>query len=622
MNRLFPKIIKKRMILFIFNDVLLISFSIWLAFFLRFEGNIPPKQLLLMRDFIILVNLLTIPTFYYFRLYHFSWNLISIFTLLSLIKALAIDFILIGTILFVSREKFFLGFPRSVFLISAFLIFLICGGIRFSKRVTKELFQKPSFGTKTLIVGAGEAGGQLVRNILSEARNFYNLIGLIDDNPAKQGIFIHNVRVLGDTKDIPEITKKFNIEKIIIAIPSATGDEISRIYNLCHQAKVSVSIVPHISELIDRPISINQIREIQPEDILGRETVKLDTAEIKQYLKNKTILITGAAGSIGSELSRQIANYDIKEIVLIDKEETALYELNGRIREFIKNNNLSGKLSFYLNDIRNKQHIERIFEEKKPDIIFHAAAYKHVPVLEKEIAEGVLNNVEATVQLTQLALKFKTKQFVYISTDKAVNPASVMGATKRVGELFVKSLDNQNSTDFIAVRFGNVFASRGSVIPIFERQIKEGGPVTITHPECLRYFMTIAEAVQLILKAGSLGRNKNLYILDMGNPLKIEDIARKLIDFYSNGKTKKINIKCIGLRPGEKLVEELHYDHEKLKRVNDSKLFLVIDGDNNIDKEKLTIDIEELVQQAKMHNKNKIVEKLKELIPEYKSPFT
>jgi len=616
LNKIFQKNTKKRIILFIISDILLISLSIWLAFFLRFDGNIPPKQLLLMRNFIIFTNFLTIPIFYYFRLYHFSWNLISIFTLLSLIKALATDFILIGTILFFSRERFFVGFPRSVFLISAFLIFLTCGGIRFSKRVIKEFLPKASSGRKTLIVGAGKAGGQLLRNILSEAKDSYNLIGLIDDDLNKQGIFIHNIRVRGTTKDIPKIVKEFNIERVIIAIPSAWGDEISRIYKFCHQVKVPVSIVPPVSELLNRQISISQIRKIQPEDILGREPIKLDSTEINRYLEGKCIMITGAAGSIGSELSRQIAEYDIKELLLIDKEETALYELTCKLKKTSNNK----KLSFYLNDIKNEQCMKRIFTEKKPDIIFHAAAYKHVPVLEKEVIEGVINNVEATVRLAEMAMEFKTKQLVYISTDKAVNPTSVMGTTKRIGELFIKSLNKQNITDFIAVRFGNVFASRGSVIPIFEKQIKEGGPVTVTHPECLRYFMTIPEAVQLILKAGTSGRNGNLYILDMGEPLNLQEIAKKLIEFHSNG--EKIDIEYIGLRPGEKLVEELHYEYENLARINDSKLFLVADGNENGEETKLVEKIEELIKQANLYDKDRVIEKLKELVPEYKQPST
>ncbi|MBU0533485.1 MAG: polysaccharide biosynthesis protein [Candidatus Omnitrophica bacterium] len=620
-NKILLNTVKNRVFLFIISDILLISFSVWLAFFLRFDGNIPQKYLLLMRNFILLTNLLTLPIFYYFRLYHFSWGFIGMSELSRLIKAITGDFILIGTILFFLRGQIFLGFPRSVFLISAFLIFLTCGGIRFSKRAVNEFFKKPSSGKKILIVGAGNAGEQLLRNILSEAKDFYNLIGFIDDDLTKQGIFIHGFRILGTTKNIPRIVKEFNIQRVIIAIPSATGDDIAQIYKFCHQSKVSVSIVPRVSELLDKRISISQIRKIQPEDILGRKTVKLDTFEINKYLEGKCVMITGAAGSIGSELSRQIAGYNIRELLLIDKEETALYELNNRIYKFMKEKGNSDRLSFYLNNIRNKECMERIFSEKKPDIIFHAAAYKHVSMLEKEVIEGVLNNIEATVLLAELAMKFKTKQFVYISTDKAVNPTSVMGTTKRMGELFIKSKNNQNITNFIAVRFGNVFASRGSVIPIFERQIKEGGPVTVTHPKCLRYFMTIPESVQLILKAGSLGKNGNLYILDMGNPLKLEEIARKLIEFYSNGETEeKINIEYIGLRPGEKLVEELHYKYENLKRVNDSKLFLVVDEIDDRESKKLVDEIEELIKQAHLYDQDRVIKKLKELVPEYKAP--
>ncbi len=617
----FLNTLKKRVFLFTIGDILLISLSIWAAFLLRFDGDIPQKYLSLMRNFILLVNISTIPVFYYFRLYHFSWGFIGVSELSRLIKAIIGDFILIGTILFFLRENIFLGFPRSVFSISAFLVFLTCGGIRFSKRAVEELFKKPSSGKKILIVGAGSAGEQLLRNILSEAKDSYNLTGFIDDNLTKQGISIHGFRVLGTTKSIPSIVKEFNVERVIIAIPSATGDDISRIYKLCHQANVSVSMVPRISELLDRGISLSQIRNIQPEDILGRDTIKLDTTQITKHLKDKCVLVTGAAGSIGSELSKQIAGYEIKELLLIDKEETALYELSGKIEKFMKEKGRTKKLSFYLTDIRNKTDIERIFNEKQPDIIFHAAAYKHVSVLEKEIIEGVLNNIEATVQLAKITMASKSKQFVYISTDKAVNPTSIMGTTKRVGELLVKSLVDQNLAAFISVRFGNVFGSRGSLIPILEKQIKEGGPVTITHPECLRYFMTIPEAVQLILNASALGKNGNLYILDMGNPLKVEDIAKKLIEFYSNGETKdKINIEYIGLRPGEKLVEELHYEYENLKRVNDSKLFLVTDRNSSIGKDKLLEGIDELINHAKLYDKDRVIEKLKELVPEYKSP--
>ncbi len=611
------------LILLVLIDIVLVSFAFYAAFWLRNEGSIPPKEIKLYFNYLPLVVISYIVFFAFLGLYNKIWDFVGLKTLRTIFYTVILGTGIISLYIFFVKRSYY---SRSIIIIGGILVFLLTGISRFSWRILREIIypilKRNKEKIRILIVGAGSAGVSLCRSIIRDDFNF-ELIGFIDDDKVKLGKDIQGFKVFGLVKDIPKVVNKFQIAKVIIAIPSATGDKISQIYKICHQIKVPVSLVPPLPELLDKKISISQIRNIQPEDILGREIIKLDTTKIAKHLQSKCILVTGAAGSIGSELSRQIAGYDVKELLLIDKEETALYELSVKMEKFMKEQGCTRKLNFYLNDIRNKKDIERIFNEKRPDIIFHAAAYKHVPVLEKEIVGGVLNNIEATVQLAEIAMAFKSKQFVYISTDKAVNPTSIMGTTKRIGELFIKSLGYQNITDFISVRFGNVFGSRGSLIPILEKQIKEGGPVTITHPECLRYFMTIPEAVQLILNASALGENGKLYILDMGNPLKIEDIAKKLIEFYSNGgPEEKVNMEYIGLRPGEKLVEELHYKYEKLERINNSKLFLVADGTINIEKDELIKGINELINQAKLYNRDSVIKKLQELVPEYKSPFS
>lgn len=604
---------------FILIDVVLISFSFYAAFWLRDDGSIPHKEIILYLRFLPFLATGYIIFFAICGLYNKIWDFVGLKALSSIFSAVALGTIVIPVSNFFLRRLYY---PRSIIIIGGILVFILVTASRFSWRILREIIypavRKNKGKVRVLIAGAGSAGDSLCRSIIRDGSN-YLLVGFVDDDKTKVGRDIHGFKVIGLIKDIPRIVDKFGIERVIIAIPSATGDEISRIHSLCHQAKVHVSVLPHLSELVDRRISINQIREIQPEDILERKTVTFDSSQIHEYLNNKKVMITGAAGSIGSELARQVASYNTKELVLIDKEETFLFELTNKIERIIKERGVEEKLISHLTDIRNREYMERIFNEKRPDIIFHAAAYKHVPVLEKEVIEAVINNVEATVQLAEFAMRCGVKQFVYISTDKAVKPASIMGATKRVGELVIKSMNYQDTTEFVGVRFGNVFASRGSVITLFERQIREGGPVTITHPEMIRYFMTIPEAVQLILKATTLGGNGRLYILDMGDPVKIEEIAKKLILFYGyNEGLNKIGIEYTGLRPGEKLVEELHYEYERLRRVGDSKLFLVDEEDTHRESDTIRRKIKELIQQARQHNRDTVIEKLRELVPEYK----
>jgi FlaA1/EpsC-like NDP-sugar epimerase len=603
-----------RLLFFLISDIFLIFLSVILAFIVRFEGPVPERYFLNIQGLILFSILFTIPLFYFFKLYSFSWAYVSTEELISLTKAISLSFLFLTATYFILRDHpVFSGFPRSTLFITYFFIFLFCGGLRFAKRIYLETFPKRKREEKinVLIVGAGDLGEQILRAIKSSPQSQYLPIGFVDDDPTKEGILIHGLKVLGKIKDIPKIAKENLIEEMIIALPYGSK-EIREAVEFGRKARIKkIKILPSIGDLISGEIPLARLREIDIEDLLGREPVELDRKLIAEFLKGKTVLITGAAGSIGSELSKQVASFSPSLLLILDHDETGIFSLFNELKEKFPKQEIKSIIC----DIRDEEKIKRIFQEFKPQIVFHAAAYKHVPLMEEHPDEAVKNNIFGTEIVAKAALESNCEKFIFISTDKAVNPSSIMGATKRIGEMICQVLNKKGKTKFISVRFGNVLDSRGSVIPIFKEQIRSGGPVTVTHPEMKRYFMLNSEACLLVMEAAAIGQGGEVFVLDMGKPIKILDLAKEMIKLAGFEPDKEIPITFIGPRPGEKLFEEVLTAEEgtsatKYKRILIAKL-------KEPDEEKLRKDLERLKDVVKRNDKNEIVKIFKDLIPSY-----
>ena len=622
--KIFEKILqrtsKTRIVFFIVSDIIFISFSVWLAFLLRFEGKIPAEHILNLQGLFALALIFSLPIFYFFKLYSFSWAYVSTQELVSLFKATALSFLLSGATLLIFRDFHqFSGFPRSILFVTYFLIFFFCGGIRFAKRIYLQIFQGQVGVEKeiTLIVGAGDAGEQILRSIQASGNSSYLPVGFVDDSPAKRGVIIHNLKVLGKISEIPKIAKEHQIEEMIIALPSAGSKAIRGAVEMGRKAGLKkVKIIPSITELINGEVSIGKIKEVEIEDLLGREPVSLDTRAIENFIQNKVVLITGAAGSIGSELCRQVAKFRPSQLLLLDQDETGIFNIS----EELKNRFPRLKISPLVADIQDEEKINQIFNNYHPNVIFHAAAYKHVPLMELHPDEAMKNNILGTKIVAESAIKYGVEKFIFVSTDKAVNPTSVMGATKRVGEMICQNLNQKNSTKFISVRFGNVLDSRGSVIPIFREQIKKGGPVEVTHPEMKRYFMMTSEACLLVMEAGAMGRGGEVFVLDMGEPVKILDLAKEMIRLSGFEPDKDIPIVFTGVRPGEKLFEEILTAEEGTIATQNQKIFMA--KLSRVDENKLNQVLENLREAVKKSNREEIVNILKQLIPSYQPDDT
>ncbi|MFA6190609.1 MAG: nucleoside-diphosphate sugar epimerase/dehydratase [Candidatus Staskawiczbacteria bacterium] len=564
-----------KFLFFFVSDIILISGAIFIAFLMRFEGVIPQEYFIsgLIIKYIFFTLFFCLPVFYFFRLYSFSWSYVSTNELISLFKATTISFIFLGIIIFFSKELPLLsGLPRSVFIIDYFLVFILCGGVRIAKRVYLRSSgnSKMSEREKTLIVGAGDAGEQILRSIISSQNSLYNPVAIVDDNNIKQGVSIHGLKVLGKISDIPDIIIEKGIKQMIVALPSAGNKIIKKVVELGRKSGIQkIKIMPALSEIMSGQVSFNNLKDVEADDLLGREPVTLDTKQIEKFIKDKIILITGAAGSIGSELSRQVAKFEPASLALLDQDETGIFNISNELLM----NFPSLKIVPIIADITDKEKINEVFKNYQPKIIFHAAAYKHVPLMEDSPDEAVKNNIFGTKIVAEASISYNAEKFILISTDKAVNPVSVMGSTKRVAEMLCQTLNQQNVTKFISVRFGNVLDSRGSVIPIFREQIKKGGPVTITHPDMKRYFMLIPEACILVLQAGAMGNGGEVFVLDMGEYVKIIDLAKEMIKLSGYEPDKDIAIVFTGIRPGEKLFEEILTAEEGTVATQNKKIF-------------------------------------------------
>lgn len=604
-----------RKFFFLFLDVVSIVLAVFLSFLVRFEGEIPPQYFSNIWGIIGIAILFSLPVFSFFRLYSFSWAYVSAQELISLIKGTFVAFSLIALAFFLLRDQsVFHGFPRSTLLISFIFIFIFSGASRFAKRLYLQIFSgRSSEKERTLIVGAGNAGEQILRSIQVSRESNYNPVGFVDDDSQKQGILIHGIKVLGKIGDIPRVVREENVEGLIIALSSASSPVIRRAVELGRQARLKkIKIIPSLGEIINGQISTGLLREVEMEDLLGREPVLLDKTGLTNFLGNKKVLITGAAGSIGSELSRQVAKFEPSSLLLLDQDETGIFNISEELKDRFPKMNIQSRVC----DILDEKKIGKIFSVFLPQVVFHAAAYKHVPLMEESPDEAAKNNIFGTEVLTRAALAVGTEKLVFISTDKAVNPSSVMGATKRAGEMICQ-LHNKasNPTKFISVRFGNVLNSRGSVIPIFREQIKKGGPVEITHPEMKRYFMVTSEACLLVMQAGAIGRGGEVFVLDMGEAVKIVDLAKEMIRLSGLEPDKDIPIVFTGIRPGEKLAEEIFSRKEEMLSTSNQKIF--ISKLSSFPEDVFLKELENLREVVYKGDNATVINALKKLIPEF-----
>ncbi len=592
---------KKGIFFLLIADIILIYSATILAFCIRFPDFLTTPNFQAYQPIAVFLVVIKLIVYLLFGLYGGIWRYASINEAFSIFKAVTVaSLATIGFVFFVRV----LSFPRSVLLLDWFFNLLFIGGVRFALRLRKEFRKRQVAPNKRLLImGAGDAGEMVLREIQKHPELGYKVVGFIDDDLKKVGRRIHNLGVLGTRREIARIVSQKNVNEIVIAIPSASGKTIREIVSYCERTRAKLKILPGMYKVIKGDVTISQIREVKPEDLLGRETIEINLEEISQYLRDKSVLVTGAAGSIGCELSRQVMKFNPKKLLLLDNNENETYFLQMEL----KKKEHSFPIIFLVNDIKEKQVLEAIWKEHQPEVVFHAAAHKHVPLMEENVVGAVRNNVLGTKNLMEAAKK--TERFILISTDKAVNPKSIMGATKRITELMMQL--STNETKFCAVRFGNVLGSKGSVIPLFKKQIAEGGPVTVTHPEIKRYFMSAREAVSLIIQAGAMSKGGEVFILDMGEPIKIIDLAKDLITLSGLQPETDIPVKIIGLRPGEKLNEELLTAEEGIKATKHKKIFVA--RPDTVNPEELLKDLDDLERLTLSGERDSIVKRLQKM---------
>ena len=584
------------------------------AFFLRFDFTLPPLFYSMMFDWIPWFFFSQIIIFHLSGLYDRMWRYTSLFDLYAILGSvffscllgiLSISVFTSGTIL-----------SRSILLLYFVFNSLITVGIRLIVRVYYSHYYQSSplkrhrNRKRLLLIGAGKTGEKIVREILTSSREKYEVVGFVDDDSSKQGALLNGIKIYCTINNLPSL--KINFDELLITAPSATGDEMRRIVTVCKTTGKRFKTVPSIYELIDGEVNMSSVRDVNYSDLLGRQEIKLDMNSIDKILKGKRILITGAGGSIGSELVRQCLSFEPSEIICLDSNEERIHNLN---QSFDMEPSLVIRKTV-LASIKNKKELEKVYNDNQPHIVFHAAAYKHVPIQESHPWTAVDTNIGGTLNLVKLADYYNVEKFVLVSTDKAVNPTNIMGATKRAAEILIQSFNSSSKTTFMAVRFGNVLGSSGSAIPTFKKQIKQGGPITITHPEMNRYFMSIQEASQLIIQCAALGKDGEIFLLEMGKPIKILQIAKDLIRL-SGYEKKEIPIVFTGLRPGEKLYEELQLFNEHKVKTSHKKIMILKQSNSPTPWPIFEQTIQHLLKTAQTLDKDKIQELLKHALPTY-----
>ena len=606
------QLLVRRFFLFL-TDTFLLNACVYLSLIMRFDVgivSIEPQYISNYVENVLPYTIMSLLIFWLFRLYHSLWQYASIAEVYRIAEAC----IIVEVVHFLSNKIMGNMLPRSCYFNAAiYLIIAICAS-RFMYRMIRTVLNKYrniKTSNNVMIIGAGEATNVIMREIQNSSYLANsNIACIIDDDRRKVGKYIRGVKVIGTRDKIKEAAKLYDIEEIIFAIPSASNEVKRDILNICKETDCTLKILPGVYQMVDGEINVNSIRNVDVLDLLGRDPIEVDIESIMGYVKDKVIMVTGGGGSIGSELCRQLVSHKPKQLIIFDIYENNAYD----IQQELKINYPDANVVTLIGSIRNVSRLESVFAQYKPDIVYHAAAHKHVPLMEVSPDEAVKNNVVGTWNVARMADKYGVKKFVMISTDKAVNPTNVMGATKRICEMIVQTYNEISKTDFVAVRFGNVLGSNGSVIPLFKRQIEAGGPVTVTDPNIIRYFMTIPEAVSLVLQAGAYAKGGEIFILDMGEPVKIDDLAKNLIRLSGYTLGVNMEIKYTGLRPGEKLYEELLMKEEGLQET-DNKL-IHIGKPIEFDKENFFDNLEKLKEEAYSETGN-IRELIKEVVPTY-----
>lgn len=591
-------------------DIIIVNFAILLALYFRFDGIIEHRFMIAYLKTAISLTVIKISIYMIMGLYNSLWSYAGIDELIQIFYATCLDSIFSFGFGIISGNRL----PRTVYFMGWILTFLFLSGFRFSYRILRRIrnksFKTVKGGNRILIIGAGEAGSLLIKELKKNEEPDFFIVGVIDDNSRKHNATINGIPVLGDRSIIIDTVKRERIDEIIFAIPSASKNDMREIFQVCKETDCKLRTLPNLYQIVDGTININQIRDVQIEDLLGRDQISLEMQGISGFLRDQIVLITGGGGSIGSELCRQVSKFSPKKILILDIYENNAYELYNEIKYTYESD---VELEVIIASIRDKHKIEEVFEKYRPTVIFHAAAHKHVPLMEQSPGEAIKNNVIGTLNVAQAADKYKAKKFVLISTDKAVNPTNVMGASKRLAEMIVQSIQKISKTEYAVVRFGNVLGSNGSVIPLFKKQIAHGGPVTVTDPDVTRYFMTIPEAVQLVIQAGSMAKGGEIFILDMGEPVRIYDLACDLIRLSGFEPEVDIKIEYIGLRPGEKLFEELLMDEEGIESTLHPQIFIGKAFD--IDYYKLLEDIDKL--KGNLNSPDRLISQLMLIVPTF-----
>lgn len=602
---------------FLILDVILVTVSLYFALLLRFDFKIPSEYVVFFKVSIIPVIFITVLCNKMVKLYDFIWKYASVEELISIIYSVSISNVIFIIYSYFISYKLFKNihyrFPFTVHIIFWLLCVIALGGTRFIYRIVArrdvggENYEKRK---KLLIVGAGDAGAMLMKEVKKHNSLNYDIVGLIDDDKSKVGQVINGIKILGTREDIVRMCSENQIEEIFIAVPSIPFQDRKEIYNICKKTNCKLRTLPGIYEIINGDVNISQLRDVEINDLLGRNPIKLNNENINVYIKEKVIMVTGGGGSIGSELCRQIARFNPQKLIILDIYENNAYDLQMELKRQYPDLNLEVVIA----SIRDLKRLKEIFSKYRPYVVFHAAAHKHVPLMEDNPAEAVKNNVIGTYNLAKCSDMYGVRRFVQISTDKAVNPTNIMGASKRFCEKIIQAFDRESNTEYVAVRFGNVLGSNGSVIPLFKRQIKQGGPVTVTHPEINRFFMTIPEAAQLVIQAGAMAEGGEIFVLDMGEPVKIVDLAKDLIRLSGLKPDEDIKIEYTGLRPGEKLYEELLMDEIALTSTEHEKIF--VEKPMDFDLNYVEQSIEEF-KEVVNKDKEQVFKLMEEKVPTY-----
>ena len=600
-------------VLLIVLDIIFINLSSFLALWLRFNMKISDIELWYVDSIVsaALVNTVgTVLIFAVLKLYSSLWRFASIKELVYVIEGCIASILLNIFFYFFTYKPIF----RSYFLLYGASLFLLTCVSRFSYRLVRLLYRSNIHGRhvrNTMIIGAGEACNVVMKELELSTELDARICCVIDDDVKKQGTYIHGVKVVGGRDKILEYAERYAINEIIVAIPSASKVEQRKILAICQQVQgCELKILPGVYQLVNGEVSVSKLRNVEIEDLLGRDPIQITTEKIGRYVSDKVVLVTGGGGSIGSELCRQIAANGVRQLIIFDICENNAYDIQQELKRTYTNLDLV----VLIGSVRNGRKVNSVFEKYRPDIVYHAAAHKHVPLMEDSPNEAIKNNVFGTYKVALAADRYKTSKFVLISTDKAVNPTNIMGASKRMCEMIIQVFNNRSKTEYVAVRFGNVLGSNGSVIPLFRKQIEEGGPVTVTHPDIIRYFMTIPEAVSLVLQAGASAKGGEIFVLDMGKPVKIADLARNMIRLSGLKEGVDIEIKYTGLRPGEKLYEELLMEEEGLKGAENELIH--IGRPLEFQEEEFLKDLEELYQEAYAET-DQMKRIVKKIVPTY-----